>query len=112
MADTIRAFLGDPAQAEALVRGRGATLIVVCRSANDFTQYRRARADGLAASLYAGKPPIWLEPVPLGVAPGLAAWAVRPAGSLVPRRSCTSACRSVSARRCRSSPDARRSAVT
>src|SRR3546814_4858733 len=35
MADTIRAFLGDPAQAEALVRGRGATLIVVCRSAND-----------------------------------------------------------------------------
>lgn len=81
MADTIRAFLGDPAKAEALVRGRGATLIVVCRSASDFGNYRKARADGLAARLYAGKPPAWLEPVPLGTATGLAAWRVRPAGS-------------------------------
>jgi len=81
MADTIRAFLGDPARAEALVRGRDATLIVVCRSANDFTQYRKARADGLAAKLYAGRPPAWLEPVPLGVETGLAAWRVRPGGS-------------------------------
>src|SRR3546814_20515643 len=95
MADTIRDFLGDPAQAEALVRGRGATLIVVCRSANDFTQYRRARADGLAASLSAGKPPIWLEPVPPGVATGLAAWRVRPAGSRAPRRSCNTRYRAV-----------------
>src|SRR3546814_13437070 len=108
MADTIRAFLGDPAQAEALVRGRGATLIVVCRSANDFTQYRRARADGLAASLYAGKPPIWLEPVPLGVAPGLAEWRVMPAVRLAPRRSCNVTFRAVSGRRCRYAPDSRR----
>src|SRR3546814_11811186 len=84
MADTIRAFLGDPAQAEALVRGRGATLIVVCRSANDFTQYRRARADGPAASPSAGKPPIWPHPVPLGADTGLAALRVRPAGRRLP----------------------------
>ena len=81
MADAIRAFIGDPAQAEALVRRRGATLIVVCRSANDFTRYRKARADDLAAKLYAGKPPAWLEPVPLGVETGLAAWRVKSGGS-------------------------------
>ncbi|MBB5704811.1 hypothetical protein [Sphingopyxis panaciterrulae] len=81
MADTIRVFLGDSSRAEALVRARGATLIVVCRSANDFTQYRKARADDLAAQLYAGKPPAWLEPVPLGVTTGLEVWRVRPAGS-------------------------------
>ena len=81
MADTIRVFLGDPAKAEALVRRRGAALIIVCRKANDFNQYRRARRDGLAARLYARKPPAWLEPVPLGVSTGLEAWRVRQAGS-------------------------------
>lgn len=81
MADTIRVFLGDPSEAEAMTRRRGATLIVVCRSANDFDTYRKARRDGLAARLYSGRPPDWLEPVPLGVSTGLMAWRVRPAGS-------------------------------
>src|SRR3546814_19124432 len=96
---SIRVFLGDPSRAEALVRARGATLIVVCRSANDFTQYRKARADDLAAQLYAGKPPAWLAPVPLGVTKGPEAWRVRQAGTWSPRRSGNSACRSPSAGR-------------
>ena len=81
MADVIRVFLGDPAKAEALARARGATLIVVCRGANDFAAYRKANPAGLAARLSSGKPPAWIEPEPLGVSTGLAAWRIRPAGS-------------------------------
>lgn len=81
MADTIRAFISAPDAAEALVRGRGATLVVVCRGANDFKGYRKANPRGLAARLDAGKAPAWLEPVPLDVPTGLVVWRVRPAGS-------------------------------
>ncbi|WP_326913952.1 hypothetical protein [Sphingopyxis chilensis] len=78
MADTIRAFAGDPAKAEALVRGQQTALVVFCRTANDFTKYRRARKDGLAAQLYAGTPPAWLETVPIRSRAGLAVWRVKP----------------------------------
>src|SRR3546814_11191916 len=66
MADTIRAFAGDPTKAEALVRRQQAALIVLCRTANDFTKYRRARKDSLGGQLYAGPQPAWLEAVPDG----------------------------------------------
>jgi hypothetical protein len=79
MADSIRVFAGDPAKAKALVRTQQATLIVFCRTANDFTKYRRARKDALAAQLYAGKPPAWLEAVPISSHAGLSAWRVKPA---------------------------------
>lgn len=78
MADSIRAFAGDPAKAEALVRKSGATLVVFCRTANDFAQYRIARTDGLAAQLYAGKAPGWLEAVPIASRAGLSVWRVKP----------------------------------
>ncbi len=78
MADTIRVFADDPAKAEALVRGQQATLIVFCRTANDFTRYRRARQDALAAALYARKPPAWLEAVPISSRAGLSVWRVKP----------------------------------
>jgi hypothetical protein len=79
MADTIRTFVGDPAKAEALVRKNKAALVVFCRTANDLVQYRRARPDALAARLYAGKPPAWLEPLPVGQSSGLSVWRVKPA---------------------------------
>ena len=78
MADTIRAFAGDPAKAEALVRRQQATLVVFCRTANDFTKYRLARKDSLGAQLYAGTPPAWLEAVPIGSRAGLSVWRVKP----------------------------------
>ena len=78
MADSIRVFAGDPAKAEALVRKHGATLIVFCRTANDSDQYRHARKDALAAQLYAGKPPTWLEAVPIASRAGLSVWRVKP----------------------------------
>ena len=79
MANTLRAFVGDPARAESLVRGERAGLVVICRTANDLVQYRRARADSLAAQLYAGKTPAWLEPLPIASRAGLAVWRVKPA---------------------------------
>ncbi|SBV34730.1 conserved membrane protein of unknown function [uncultured Sphingopyxis sp.] len=78
MADTIRVFAGDPSKAETLVRRQQATLIVFCRTANDFTKYRRARKDGLAAQLDAGAPPAWLEAVPINSRAGLSVWRVKP----------------------------------
>ncbi len=77
MADTIRAFVGDPAHAEALVRGQEATLIVFCPTANDFERYRGARRDGLAAQLSAGRAPAWLEPLEIGGNTALSVWRVR-----------------------------------
>lgn len=81
MADTIRAFIGDPAKAEGLVRKQRATLVMICRTANDLIQYRSARKDALAAQLYAGTPPTWLEPVQIGRSTELKVWRVRPGGS-------------------------------
>lgn len=78
MADTIRAFAGDPAKAEMLVRKQKAALVVFCRTANDLTRYRRARKDALSAELYAGKPPAWLEAVPISSRAGLSVWRVKP----------------------------------
>src|SRR3546814_16895272 len=77
MADTIRAFAGDPTKAEALVRRQQAALIVLCRTANDFTNYRRARKDSLGGQLYAGTPPAWLEAVPSGSGAGRSLWRVK-----------------------------------
>jgi len=77
MADTIRAFAGDPGQAEGLVRKQEAALIIFCRTANDLNRYRRARKDALAAQLYAGTPPAWLEAVPIASRAGLSVWRVK-----------------------------------
>lgn len=78
MADSIRIFADDPANAEALVRRQQARLIVFCRTANDFARYRRARKDALAAQLYAATPPGWLEAVPITSRAGLSVWRVKP----------------------------------
>lgn len=78
MADVLRFFLGDPARSEALVRKHQAALVVICRTAGDLGQYRAERPNGLAAQLYAGRPPAWLVPVPVDGRSGLAVWRVSP----------------------------------
>lgn len=79
MADTLRIFTGDPAHAEALVRKQQASFIVYCPTANDFSAYRGASKADLAAKLYAGKAPHWLERVPIEGGTALALWRVKPA---------------------------------
>lgn len=77
MADTLRIFIGDPAKAEALVRKQQATLVVYCPTANDFSTYRRASNADLAARLYAGRAPDWLERMPIPGNRRLAVWRVK-----------------------------------
>ncbi|HEY0594392.1 hypothetical protein [Sphingopyxis sp.] len=78
MADTINAFIGTADQAETVVRRRKATLIVFCRTANDFRYYRSVGRNSLAQRLDAGNPPAWLEPVAIGREYGLSVWRVKP----------------------------------
>jgi hypothetical protein len=78
MADAIRTFISDPAVAEPLVRKHRASLIVYCRWGADMIQYSRANRGGLAARLYADRPPAWLERIDIGGSKGLSVWRVKP----------------------------------
>jgi hypothetical protein len=76
----MHAFLARPDQAQAYVRKRHATLVVICTTMPEMKRYQKEAPQGLAAALLAGKPPVWLRPLPQ---PGadkthIAIWQVRP----------------------------------
>lgn len=78
--DVMHAFLARPDQAQAYVRKRHATLVVICTTMPEMKRYQKEAPQGLAAALLAGKPPVWLRPLPQ---PGadkthIAIWQVRP----------------------------------
>lgn len=77
MRDLIVAFLGPDGGARAIMRRRGATLVVVCATGNEAGVYRHLAPNGFMAHLAAGKVPAWLEPVPLTPDSGISAWRVR-----------------------------------
>lgn len=79
MADAIRFFIGVPAKGEALAHRRQATLVMICGLAGDAQHYRDRHKEGLAAALYRGQPPAWLEPLRDGGKDGLSVWRVKPA---------------------------------
>jgi hypothetical protein len=68
--DVMHAFMAPPDQALAYVHKRHATLVVACTVAPELRIYRDYAPQGLAARLLAGKPPAWLQPVPVPVPPG------------------------------------------
>lgn len=78
MARAIRSFIGPIDEAETLARSTGATMIVVCPTAQEYENFRKA-GDGLAAQLADGRVPDWLEPVPLDAGGQLRAWRIKPA---------------------------------
>ncbi len=82
MRDLTIAFLGPDEGARAIMRRRGATLVVVCATGNEAGVYRHLAPNGFMAHLAAGKVPAWLEPVPLAPDSGISAWRVR--GSSAP----------------------------
>lgn len=65
MHDVIAAFLGTGDEAHALVRKHGAAYVVACDDLVEAGVYRDMQEQGLMARLLAGKPPVWLQPVPL-----------------------------------------------
>ncbi|MET0251257.1 MAG: hypothetical protein ABW203_03680 [Novosphingobium sp.] len=64
MLEVTKAFSGDPARAEALVRASRPDYLVLCLTAGDIAVYRSRRPDNLANLLAAGRTPRWLVPVP------------------------------------------------
>lgn len=83
MAGVIRLFTGPAVEAEALARGSGAQMIVICPGAPEWRNFRDAPGQGLADILSDGAAPDWLEPVPLGEDVPLRAWRI--VGSASPR---------------------------
>ena len=76
--DVIAAFTADPANAEAIVRGRRARYVAICPGLAEAAIYREAAPQGLMAQLSAGQAPSWLEPVAMPKDSGLLVWAVKP----------------------------------
>ena len=75
MGELIRAFTGDEATAHAIVRRHGVGYVLVSPRSNEADLYVQLAPHGLMAELRAGRPPAWLQPVPLG-ASGLRLWRV------------------------------------
>jgi hypothetical protein len=74
--DVLLAFLSPPEQAEAVVRARHATLIVLCPDLKELGMYRKAGPDGLMSRLLDNKPPAWLVPTDLMPGTRIRAWRV------------------------------------
>ncbi|MFC3098267.1 hypothetical protein [Alteraurantiacibacter palmitatis] len=88
MHDVIAAFIAAPPEAEAIVRGHGADYLLICHELAEPRLYARRAPDGLAARLAAGEVPAWLEPLDIGLPPGLSLYRVTPLpdGTPAPRR--------------------------
>ncbi len=74
--DVLLAFLSPAEKAEAIVRARHATLIVVCPDLKELAIYRKASPQGLMARLLDNRTPDWLVPVDLMPGTRLRAWRV------------------------------------
>jgi len=79
MHDVIAAFMADPQAAEAIVRRHRAGYVMVCTDLSETLIYAHKAPHGLAASLLAGRPVGWLQPVALPAEAGaLRLWRVVP----------------------------------
>ena len=63
--DVQHAFDGSEAQAHAIVRRHGATLLMVCPNHSESTNYRARNPGGFYDQLAHGEVPAWLTPLPL-----------------------------------------------
>lgn len=83
MRDVIELFLVPPAAGAAILERRQIDYLVFCVNASESIRYARNGRDGLAAALQAGRPPSWLEPLPMASSRYLKVWRVR--HDLLPR---------------------------
>ncbi len=77
MAAVIRAFISPAERAQPLVRTSGATMVVICPSAQEVRNFIDAPGDNLIDDLVAGHTPAWLESLPLPAGSPLRAWRVK-----------------------------------
>jgi hypothetical protein len=77
MRDVIEAFTSDPSVARARIMAHKADYVVACMDVAEVLLYEEAGGSEAFASLLAAKqPPVWLEPVDLGVPDSLRVWRV------------------------------------
>ena len=78
MRSVITTAMADPQAARAALAEYRITYVALCADLAEPHIYAAQAPDGFMAQLIAGKPPAWLEPVPLGPGTGLQVWRVRP----------------------------------
>jgi len=76
--DVHRAFEGSAADARAIIRKYGATLLLICPKFAETTVYRAQAPKGFYAQLEAGRAPDWLEPIALPANSPFKLWRVKP----------------------------------
>jgi hypothetical protein len=65
----LEAFLASPDEAEKIVRNSDARYVMLCPDMHQVAALRERAPHGLAALLAEGRPPDWLQPVPLNGTP-------------------------------------------
>jgi hypothetical protein len=65
----LEAFLASPDAAEKIIRGSNARFVMLCPDMHQVAALRERAPHGLAALLAEGRPPDWLQPVPLNGTP-------------------------------------------
>lgn len=75
--DVHHAFDGTPANARAIIKRHGATLLMTCPNMSESTVYRARAPKGFYAQLATGVRFDWLEPVPLPKGSPLLLWRVK-----------------------------------
>jgi hypothetical protein len=65
----LEAFLASPDEAEKIARGSNARYVMLCPGMHQVEALRERAPHGLAALLAEGRPPDWLQPVPLNGTP-------------------------------------------
>ncbi len=75
--DVHHAFDGTPANAQAIIKRHGATLLMTCPNMSESTVYRSRSPKGFYSQLASGKKFDWLEPVPLPKGSPLLLWRVK-----------------------------------
>ncbi|KWV91505.1 hypothetical protein [Erythrobacter sp. YT30] len=74
----IETALADPDDALTRLRARGTNYVVICDGRGEPVTYKKAAPDGFVATLLSDDAPDWLEPIDLGEAGSLKAWAIKP----------------------------------
>ena len=77
MHDVIELFLAPPAVGATILQRRRVDYLAFCVNAAESIRYARRGRGGLAATLQAGRPPSWLEPLPAASSRYMKVWRVR-----------------------------------
>jgi hypothetical protein len=76
--DIHKVFRGQPAEAQAVMKRHGATMLLICPNMSESTIYAAQNPKGFYVQLAKGQVPDWLEPVALPLRSPYKLWRVKP----------------------------------